>query len=106
MVLNSVHPEPDRGPGCIGVALYCSLGIAAGWGEFHLLLWTGPPAVLFGAGETLVSLLISRMVYRTGAGRPLQHAQDYAVQATPGGLTPVYMRMASAERRPRVHTSY
>ena len=50
VLLNSVHPEPDRGPGCIGAALYCALGLAAGWGEFHLLLWTGLPAVLFGAG--------------------------------------------------------
>ncbi len=37
-------------PSVIHVAHYCTLGFALGWCGFHVLLWTGLPAALFGAG--------------------------------------------------------
>ncbi len=40
----------DGLPSLIGVVAFCALGFAAGWGGFHLLLWTGLPAALFGDG--------------------------------------------------------
>ncbi len=50
MVIENIQPSRLVGSGCIGVALCCALGLAAGWGGFELLLRTGLPAVLFGAG--------------------------------------------------------
>ncbi len=50
MVINNIQPGRLVGSGCIRVAFYCALGIAAGWVGFDLLLRTGLPAVLFGAG--------------------------------------------------------
>lgn len=37
-------------PSVLHVAHYCTLGFALGWCGFHVLLWTGLPAMLFGAG--------------------------------------------------------
>ncbi len=50
MVLDNIQPGRLVGSGCIRVALFCLLGVAAGWVGFHLLLRTGLPAALFGAG--------------------------------------------------------
>jgi hypothetical protein len=50
MVIENIQPGRLVGSGCIRVALFCLLAIAAGWGGFHLLLRTGLPAALFGNG--------------------------------------------------------
>jgi len=50
MVLDNIQPGQLVGSGCSRVALFCLVGLAAGWGGFHLLLRTGLPAALFGVG--------------------------------------------------------